>query len=130
VIIVSGGDFCPATFESNKIKAQLIRELMDDMGYNVLAVGEKELEFGIDFFHEMMSGSQMHALAANVYHGPEKERVAEEYVILDAGGVRVGFMNVFMRKPPTILWIRAIPSVTRSKRQSACFRRCAPRATM
>jgi hypothetical protein len=101
VIIVSGGDFCPATYESNKIKAQLVRELMDDMGYSVLAVGEKELGFGVDFYREMMSGSRMHALAANVYHGPEKERVGEEYVIMDAGGVRVGFMNVFMRKPPS-----------------------------
>lgn len=96
MIIVDCGDFCPATFESNKIKAKLIRELMDEMGYNVLAVGEKELGFGMDFFDEMMEGSKMEILAANVLHGTDKERVGEEYVIVDAGGVKVGFMNVFI----------------------------------
>jgi hypothetical protein len=101
LIVVDGGDFAPATFEANKIKAQLIRELMDDMGYDVFAVGEKELDFGFDFYQEMMTGSQMRALAANVVHGPKRQPVGEDYVIVDAGGVKVAFMNVFLRQAPT-----------------------------
>lgn len=69
---------------------------MDDMGYQVLAVGEKELEFGFDFYKEMMSGSRMHALAANLVCGPDKTPVGEDYVIIETGGVKVGFMNVFL----------------------------------
>jgi 2',3'-cyclic-nucleotide 2'-phosphodiesterase (5'-nucleotidase family) len=95
--LIDGGDFSPATFESNKIKAQLIRELMDEMGYDVVAVGEKELNFGVDFYRELMDGSEMQVLAANVFHGPEKERLGEDYAIVDAGGVKVGIMNVFLR---------------------------------
>jgi hypothetical protein len=94
VILVDGGDFCPPAVEAERIKAQLIREVMDRMHYDVLAVGERELAYGYDFYESMMSGTKMNVLAANVTYGPKK-RLGKRYVVLKSGGVKVGFVNVY-----------------------------------
>lgn len=95
MIVVDGGDFCPRATEPNKLKAELIREMMDYMGYDVLAVGERELAFGYDYFLSLTAPSDMHIVNSNVFHGPRKKKVADDYVILDTGGVKVAFFSVF-----------------------------------
>ena len=95
MIVVDGGDFCPTATEPNKLKAQLIRETMDYMGYDVLAVGERELAFGYDYFLSMTAPTDMHVLNSNILHGPRKEKVADDYVVLEVGGVKVAFFSVF-----------------------------------
>jgi hypothetical protein len=94
VILVDGGDFCPPAVEPEKIKARLIREVMDRMNYDVLAVGERELAYGYDFYESMMQGTKMKVLVANVTHGDEG-RLGSRYVIIKSGGVKVGFVNVY-----------------------------------
>jgi hypothetical protein len=94
VILVDGGDFCPPAVDAEKIKARLIREVMDRMNYDVLAVGERELAYGYDFYESMMEGTKMKVLAANItYNG--KDPLGSRYVIIKSGGVKVGFVNVF-----------------------------------
>ncbi len=100
MILVDGGDFSPRATEPDKIKAEVIREAMDMMGYDVLAVGERELDYGYDFYKSLIEGTEMQVLAANVTHGPEGEPVGDDYVIMDAGGVKVGFVNIFVNHVP------------------------------
>jgi hypothetical protein len=74
----------------------LIREILDKMGYDLLAVGERELNFGYDFYQSMMEGSEMKVLAANITYGPKEKSFGDEYVIMDVAGVKIGFVNVFI----------------------------------
>ncbi len=94
MILVDGGDFCPPATEPEKIRAQLIREIMDRMNYNILAVGERELAYGYDFYKSMMKDTKMKVLAANVTYGDGKA-LGKRYAIVKVGGVKVGFVNVF-----------------------------------
>lgn len=96
--MVDGGDFCPSATEANKLKAQLIREVMDLMGYEVMAVGERELAFGYDYFLSLTAPSDMRVVNSNIVHGPRGKKVADDYVILDVGGVKVGFLSVYFHQ--------------------------------
>jgi hypothetical protein len=96
---VDGGDFCPPPTEPNKLKAQLIREVMDDLGYDVMALGERELAFGHEYLLSLTEPTEMRVLSANILHGPGEKKVGEDYAILDVGGVKVGFLSLYFHQP-------------------------------
>lgn len=101
MILIDGGDFSPPATEPNKIKARLIRELMDRMGYDIYGLGEREINYGYDFYTSLMEATQMEVVAGNVTYGPGEKRLGREYLVVDIGGVKVGFLHVFLEQGTT-----------------------------
>jgi hypothetical protein len=71
---------------------------MDRMGYGVMAVGERELALGYDYFRSLTADTGMEVVNSNVVYGPTKSRVGKDYAILDEGGVKVGFFSLYFHQ--------------------------------
>jgi len=67
------------------------------MGYDLYGVGEREIAYGWDFFESLMKDSGMRVLCGNVTRGEKRQQIGDPYVVVDAGGVKVGFVHVLLQ---------------------------------
>jgi hypothetical protein len=67
---------------------------MDELGYDVVAVGERELNFGQQFLLQCFKPTEMDLVSANLVYADSKKPFVKPYVIRKAGTVRVAFIGL------------------------------------
>jgi 5'-nucleotidase/UDP-sugar diphosphatase len=72
---------------------------MNQMGYNAMAVGLKELSLGPEVLRQRMREAQFPMLSANVLSEAPEGQLGPAYTILNIGGHRLGV--VALTQPPT-----------------------------
>jgi hypothetical protein len=105
MLLVSAGDVYGGSDAFNRPKCQFIARVMNRLGYDAVALGEKDLGFGLDAIVEDNAAFGMNIVCANVFRkaavGPdsaappprlEPEPVFAPYRIVEKGGFRFGLV--------------------------------------
>lgn len=99
-IILSGGDMFQGTPLSNVLKGQPVISVMNNIGFDAMALGNHEYDWGIETIINMrtatLKGSSIPILAANVYNKKTNKPVSyvKPYVILKKGGIKIGVIGI------------------------------------
>jgi 2',3'-cyclic-nucleotide 2'-phosphodiesterase (5'-nucleotidase family) len=97
-IVLSGGDNWTGPAVSTWFKGESMVAVMNAMGYDASAVGNHEFDFGLDVLKERATQADFPYLAANLRNKSDgqvpTELGVDPYVILDAGGVKVGVIGL------------------------------------
>jgi len=72
----------------------VIVEAMNLMGYDVMALGEVDLQLGEDALRQRIAEAQFAVLSANVIVQSTGELFAKPYVIMERGGRRIGIVGL------------------------------------
>ena len=97
-IALSGGDNWTGPAASTWFKGESMVDVMNAMGYDASAVGNHEFDFGLNELKLRAQQADFPYLAANL-HNKSDGKVptnlgVKPYVILDAGGVKVGVIGL------------------------------------
>ncbi|MHB1653348.1 MAG: 5'-nucleotidase C-terminal domain-containing protein [Desulfitobacteriaceae bacterium] len=99
-VVLSGGDMFQGTPLSNVLKGQPVIDMMKNIGFDAMALGNHEYDWGIDTVIDtqkaVLKNSSIPVLAANVYDKTTGQPVsyAKPYVMLDKDGVKIGVIGV------------------------------------
>lgn len=74
---------------------------MNEIGYDIWALGNHEFNFGVDNLKNLMKQSKAAVLMGNVYN-PDGSRMAEGYTIIEKDGVKIGIIG--MVTPNIVKW--------------------------
>jgi len=109
VILVDTGNYLQGTIYSALDSGRTVIELMDKAGYNVVAIGSHEFDFGTgvvgvethgiifadDSLGQLLEDASFSAVSANVVAGPDAISAFLPYtVVTTASGRRVGFFGL------------------------------------
>ena len=97
-LLVAGGDMIQGHTWANLSKGEAAIELMNAMRFDVMVMGNHELDFGQEILKKRISEATFPVLAANV-SGMD---ALKPYVIKEVGGVKVGFLGVVAEDTPVI----------------------------
>ncbi len=91
---VDAGDFFGAGGEQDSLKSQFMLDQMDKLGYDVVALGEREFNFGQKFLLDSFKRVKVEPVCANLIYGDDKKPFVKPYVIRRVGDVRVAFFGL------------------------------------
>jgi 2',3'-cyclic-nucleotide 2'-phosphodiesterase (5'-nucleotidase family) len=101
-LVLSGGDTWTGPAISSWFDGEPAVDLMNAMGYDAVAVGNHEFDFGLDGLRERAAQAEFSFLAANIRDATTGEPVdfALPYVVQDVGGVPVGVIGLASLETP------------------------------
>lgn len=80
--------------EQDSLKAAFLVETMDQLGYDVVNVGERELNFGQAFLLNAYKKTKMDLVSANLVLAGSRKPFTKPYVVRKAGTVKVAFTGL------------------------------------
>jgi 2',3'-cyclic-nucleotide 2'-phosphodiesterase/3'-nucleotidase/5'-nucleotidase len=99
-IVFSGGDMFQGTPLSNVLKGRPVIEMMNSIGFDAMALGNHEYDWGIEAVMNTrtatLKGSSIPVLAANVYDKKTNRPVSyvKPYILLNKGGIKIGVIGI------------------------------------
>lgn len=95
VVLLSSGDMWQGSSESNLTKGNLTTEWMNYVGFEGMAIGNHEYDWGSNAIIENEKIAKFPILAINVYSKDDNERVdyAESSVLIERNGVKIGIIG-------------------------------------
>jgi 2',3'-cyclic-nucleotide 2'-phosphodiesterase (5'-nucleotidase family) len=95
VIILSSGDMWQGSGESNITKGALITEWMNMVGFEAMALGNHEYDWGEEYVERNSQIAEFPLLAINIYSNEDNERVdyCEASVMIERGGAQIGIIG-------------------------------------
>ena len=103
--LVDTGDFFGQAGEQDSLKSAFMVEAMSRLGYDVVALGERELNFGQKFLLDGFRKTKMDLVCANLVHRDDGKPFVKPYVVRKVGDVRVAFFGLMAKD----LRLRTIP---------------------
>lgn len=102
---VDGGDQMQGTLESNLASGASVVAALNHLGLDAAAVGNHELDWGVDTLLVRQGEARYAWLAANVFRvdGGERPEWATPFAIVERGGVRVGVIGYATVSTPRTL---------------------------
>jgi 2',3'-cyclic-nucleotide 2'-phosphodiesterase (5'-nucleotidase family) len=102
VILCSAGDFYGESDVYSELKSHFVAEMMGELGYEAVAVGERELNYGLKKLLEDGRKYRLPLLCANLFlrtrEGRPGRRPFAAYRIVERGGLKVGFVALLSPK--------------------------------
>ena len=96
-LLVDDGDAIQGEALGTITKGEAIIDLMNAVDYDVAIPGNHEFDYGMDRFLELADMAEYPYISCNF--NKEGELVFDPYVILEAGGIKIGFVGVTTPKP-------------------------------
>lgn len=95
VIIISTGDMWQGSSESNITKGKIITDWMNYVGFEAMALGNHEYDWGADYIKENALLAEFPFLAINIYDNATGKRVdyCDASVMIERGGVQIGLIG-------------------------------------
>ncbi len=102
VVVMDCGDFLQGGAEAyyhnfiDTSGGHMGAEVLNHMGYDVIAPGNHDVELGRDRLKRVLDGAQAEAVCANLEYGPSGEPWLKPYTIIERRGVRIavtGFLT-------------------------------------
>ena len=92
---LDGGDQMQGTLESNLVKGASVVAALNHLGLDAAAVGNHELDWGVDTLLARQREARYGWLAANVFLAGTNERPpwAKSHVMITRGGMRIGVVG-------------------------------------
>lgn len=96
VLLVDSGDLVIGTAMSSVFRGAPDIAAMNLMGYDALALGNHDFDFGLAHLKELQEEARFPFLCTNVR--PKKEGVCRPFALKTVGGLRVGILGLVGRK--------------------------------
>lgn len=95
-IVLASGDMFQGTAFSNLTEGELVVDLMNEIGFDSMTIGNHEFDWGIEKLVELKEKANFPFLGANIYLKETDERVswAEPYTVVQKGDVKVGIIGL------------------------------------
>ena len=99
-LLIDAGDDIQGTIMSDDLfnkkpeREHPVIAAMNYMGYDAMTVGNHEFNWGIDTMKTILGQADFPILAANVRNADGSSVIGEDWVILDAGGVKIAVIGV------------------------------------
>lgn len=94
VTVVSSGDFVQGDVIGSVTEGESIVGIMNRVGYDFVAPGNHEFDFGMERLQEIARDLQAEELCANFTSNKTQEPVFKPYGIMDYGGCEVAFIGL------------------------------------
>jgi hypothetical protein len=85
------------------LRIDLIVQSYNDMGYDVVNVGEKDLTMGLKFLSEVSQKSKFHFISANLVDKKTGKGIFKPYVIKEIVGLKMGIIGLLDEQFTTTL---------------------------
>jgi 2',3'-cyclic-nucleotide 2'-phosphodiesterase (5'-nucleotidase family) len=108
---VDCGDFFGLGGEQDSLKSTFMVHAMDELGYDVVTLGEREFNFGQQFLLAQFKTSKMDVVCANLVYTDSKKPFVKPYVIRKVGTLKVAFFGL-MGKDMKIRPFKGDPGLT------------------
>lgn len=95
-LIVSAGDMFQGTIDADLLKGEPIVAIMNNIGFDAMAIGNHEFDWGIETLRERAQQAHFPFLAANVFEKSSQTLLpfAKPYIILDRKGVKIAVIGI------------------------------------
>jgi len=93
VYLFDAGDMFTGTL-SNRTKGELLMEMMITMGYDAMAIGNHEFDYGWRNFRKQMYRVPFPVLGANIFYKGTSIPFAQPYAVIEKDGFRIGVIGV------------------------------------
>ena len=95
VLIVDAGDYNQGTPYFTVFGGDLEMEVMNALGYEVVAIGNHEYDNGVDEFARRLSNAEFQTVCANYdFSGTPLEPLVKPYVIVEKAGRKIGIFGL------------------------------------
>jgi 2',3'-cyclic-nucleotide 2'-phosphodiesterase (5'-nucleotidase family) len=104
LLVVDAGDWYQGTPEGRVDLGGPFLALLGQVGYDALAVGNHELDFGVAHLEELLAEHALPAVCANVFDPRTGRRApwGEPWRIVERGGQRIALVGLLTPETPTI----------------------------
>ncbi len=104
LFIVSGGDVMQGTLISNLTDGRSTIEAMNAIGYDAVAIGNHEFDWGVDVLVDRVAEADFAMLGANIFlKGTDRHpEWLRPWTIVERDGVRIGFVGMVTPSTPTV----------------------------
>ena len=104
VLLLDAGDQFQGTLFFNQYKGQAARELMNDMGYQVMTLGNHEFDSGPDVLTAFVEQVNFPIISANLEIAPDMglASLVKPWVVLEVGGEKVGVFGLITEELATM----------------------------
>ena len=95
-ILVSAGDMFQGSVRSNILRGKPVVDMMNQMGFVAMALGNHEFDWGMDAMREQIQGSHFKWVAANIRDKNTGGSIPNTtpYTIVKANGINVGIIGM------------------------------------
>jgi len=95
VVLLDGGDQFQGTLFYNQYKGAAAQEMMNDLGYDAMAVGNHEFDDGPGTLGSFIAGTDFPVLSANIDASAEPSLAGkiQPYTVLEVGGEKIGVVG-------------------------------------
>jgi 2',3'-cyclic-nucleotide 2'-phosphodiesterase (5'-nucleotidase family) len=95
-VVVDAGNWAPDVRNvAEEPKLAFLLQMMGELGYDAIGVGERELAFGLARFQSMAKSSRVPILSSNLVEKMSGKPAFERSVIVKKGGLRVGVFSIY-----------------------------------
>jgi hypothetical protein len=91
VLLADGGNFRTLGGLADQERDRFLLEIMEELGYTTIGIGEKDLRFGVDALRELFAGCSIVPVSANIVDAASGEPVFAPYHVVEVGPISVGF---------------------------------------
>ena len=84
-------------------EGELAFELMITMGYDAMAIGNHEFEYGHEIFEWQKNRAPFPVLGANFFYRDSNHPYAQAHTIIERGGVRIGVIGIMGQDAATAI---------------------------
>lgn len=92
--MLDGGDVFGQRNRNDKLQTEFLCEVMGDLGYDAIGLGERDLNYGLGFLREMIDKYDLPFTSANVRVAGQEDLLLPEYLVIARGGIRFGIVSV------------------------------------
>jgi len=122
-VVVDVGDFFGNRIPApEKRRTTAVIDAMRMIKTDVVAIGERELNYGLDYLRDSIDRGRFEAVCANLMSKRDSSLVFQPYVVKAIGGVRVGFLGLLDDDPRRVGVFEQLEDVYVSSYQEAAQR--------
>ena len=94
MLMVDGGDLFGSRNKNEKFQSTFLAEMTGELGYDAIALGERDLNYGLPFLLEMIEKFDLPFINANVRSDKTGELILPEFVVVERSGIKFGIVSV------------------------------------
>ena len=99
LVLDAGNYFGRRSPRKEKTYTKVVIDYMRKTGYDVVGIGEREMNYGLDFLDEELKQGQLLAVCANLYDGRDSSLVFQPYTVTEVDGVKIGIIGLLNDDP-------------------------------
>lgn len=95
-VVLSAGDMFQGSVDSNLLYGKTVIDAMNDIGFDAMAAGNHEFDWGLDRLEQMSRSFQFPLLAANVTTAKTGQYLSfcRPYTLIEREGIKIGIIGL------------------------------------